>query len=298
MTTPTRKTLRERLDEPWLAEVDWAAEERKSPWPLANVLREGPGARRTAKRKASSATQSLPTLSALATRSRRSRRVLYWLLAVLVPLLMAAMAAAIAQAAVAPSPRQSARSQSAAPALVCQVLDGTPHAQEWLTREDAMQRVDVIRIVLGVDVKMRCRPSSFADGTSWALVVPIVTRHFPQDRGMNDRNWGLAVERQVRPGVWLLAEDFENSVRRNTFVVGVAVLPIHWRNLRLGSAVGLDLTHGYNKNPVAPLLVDGRAVVKVTERWGLGVDLMPGGKGPWGVAVSARWTVSDRRRVR
>lgn len=150
MTTP-RKTLRERLDEPWLADVDWTAEERKSPWPLANVLREGP------KRSAS---QKLATLT---TRSRRSRRMRYWLLAVLIPLLIATMAAAIAQAAVTPSPKTHE------PALVCQVLDGTRHADEWLTREDAQQRVDVIKIMLGVDVQMRCKPSSFADHILWTL---------------------------------------------------------------------------------------------------------------------------------
>ena len=69
-----------------------------------------------------------------------------------------------AHAAVAPQPEPKSP-------IVCRVLDGSPHEREWLTREDAITRVDVIRTVLGVDVLMDCRRSSFTDHTQWALLA-------------------------------------------------------------------------------------------------------------------------------
>jgi hypothetical protein len=136
-------------------------------------------------------------------------------------------------------------------------------------------------------------PTPIASAPQWTLVLPVLTHHFPTDRGMNDHNWGLGIEREL-PRHWsLLAEAYQNSLYRPTVVIGAAWMPIRLNRASLGAAAGLDLTHGYNQNPIAPLLVDGRAQIQATQRWALGVDIMPGT--PVGIGLSVRYNLGKER---
>lgn len=149
----------------------------------------------------------------------------------------------------------------------------------------------VVRILI-LTVLMLAGLAASAQQTT--LVLPLLTHHFPHDAGMNDRNWGIGIERQISPHWSLLAEDYRNSFYRQTVVVGGSWMPVRMGHATLGLAAGLDLTHGYQRNPIHPLLIDARAVIPMRGRWAVGLDLMPGPE--WGLAMSTRYRISARRR--
>ena len=79
--------------------------------------------------------------------------------------------------------------------------------------------------------------------------IPFFTRHFPNDAGYNDHNWGAIVDYELTKHFGLAGGDFINSYRRNTaFVAGLGsptVSPSVIWGLRPATMIGLDLNGGY-----------------------------------------------------
>lgn len=96
----------------------------------------------------------------------------------------------------------------------------------------------------------------------WSRVtveVPLVTRHFPNDKGFNDHNWGGWVDVAVNSWVSVDAGDFINSYRRNTAfaAVGLNSPSATFSHVKLWGEglIGADLNAGYRGyNSVDPFL--------------------------------------------
>ena len=131
----------------------------------------------------------------------------------------------------------------------------------------------------------------------FTIVVPVFTRHFANNAAYNNKNYGVGIERNLTENVSVLAEDYENSINRNTLVVGASYTPVKLFNrVRLGAAAGVDCSNGYNKNPIRPLLVDGRAVIDLNKRWAIGVDILPGsGNSKAAINFSIRYKIGGKK---
>lgn len=63
---------------------------------------------------------------------------------------------------------------------------------------------------------------------------------------LREHNHGLGLEHIVRKDVAVTTGLFNNTLRKDTFYVGVAYTPLRVIGLHTGVVVGLDLSGGYN----------------------------------------------------
>jgi hypothetical protein len=112
-----------------------------------------------------------------------------------------------------------------------------------------------------------------------AVTVPVFTRHFPHSSpDLNDRNCGFGLEYSLRKDVSLTTGLFNNSLRKETFYVGVQYTPYRVLGLHTGVVVGLDLSGGYNSvNPFKPLIGALHFTTGNQSPIGFNIDILPGG---------------------
>jgi hypothetical protein len=97
--------------------------------------------------------------------------------------------------------------------------------------------------------------------------VPLYTRHFPQDAGFNDHNWGAMVDVALSPDWSILLGDITNSYYRNTAIAGARYSIYAWDfpsvKIDTGVMLGFDLNGGYrDRSDADPLL--GALSIKIT----------------------------------
>lgn len=132
--------------------------------------------------------------------------------------------------------------------------------------------------------------------SSMAVTVPVFTRHFPHSSpDLNEHNHGFGFEYALRKDVNLTTGLFNNSLRKDTFYVGVQYTPYRVFGLHTGVVVGLDLSGGYNSvNPVKPLIGSFHFATGNESPIGFNIDVLPGGWGCDGVygatAVSMKYS--------
>lgn len=128
-----------------------------------------------------------------------------------------------------------------------------------------------------------------ASGDVWSRVTletPIYTRHFPNDGGFNDQNWGGFVDVALNDDWSAVAGDFRNSYRRNTAFAAVSWEPlkadVSGLRLAFGGMAGVDLNGGYRGyNNVEPLLgafnlrIAAANPHRALERFGLLFTIIP-----------------------
>lgn len=134
-----------------------------------------------------------------------------------------------------------------------------------------------------------------AGASSMAVTVPVFTRHFPHSSpDLNEHNRGLGFEYALRKDVALTAGLFNNSLRKDTFYVGVQYTPYRVLGLHTGVVAGLDLSGGYSANPVKPLIGAFHFATGNESRVGFNIDVLPGGWNRAGVygaaAVSMKYS--------
>jgi|GEM_PF-2059901 hypothetical protein len=111
------------------------------------------------------------------------------------------------------------------------------------------------------------------------IQVPLYTRHFPQDAGFNDHNWGLLVEARVDPDWSIIVGEFRNSYYRDTAIAAsrYSFFSRDYSSIRVdtGIVLSFDLNGGYQgHNGVDPLL--GALSIKITGNRFSEYDLLNG----------------------
>jgi|GEM_PF-2796633 len=114
---------------------------------------------------------------------------------------------------------------------------------------------------------------------SMAVTVPVFTRHFPHsDPDLNEHNRGFGLEYTLRKDVALTTGLFNNSLRNDTFYVGVQYTPFRVLGLHAGVIVGLDLSGGYSSvNPFKPVIGALHFATGNESPIGFNIDILPGG---------------------
>lgn len=149
--------------------------------------------------------------------------------------------------------------------------------------------VSVLFISLGYGIAL-------AGASSVAVTVPVFTSHFPHSSpDLNEHNHGFGLEYALRKDVNLTTGLFNNSLRKDTFYVGVQYTPYRVFGLHTGVVVGLDLSGGYNAvNPVKPLIGAIHFATGNDFPIGFNIDVLPGGwsrNGVYGAtAVSMKYS--------
>ncbi len=119
-----------------------------------------------------------------------------------------------------------------------------------------------------------------AKENSMAVSVPVFTKHFPSSNsGLNEHNHGLGFEYIFPKDVALMVGMFNNSLRKDTYYVGVAYTPFRLFGLHTGVVVGLDLSGGYKAvNPVNPIIGALHFSTGNESPIGFNIDILPGGR--------------------
>lgn len=133
-----------------------------------------------------------------------------------------------------------------------------------------------------------------AAANTMAIAVPVFTKHFPRPSSdLNEHNYGLGLEYILRKDAVLTAGMFNNSLRKDTFYVGVAYTPFRVMGLHSGVVVGFDLSGGYNAiNPVKPIIGALHFTTGNQSPIGFNIDVLPGGGNKNGDTVYGAAAVS------
>jgi hypothetical protein len=135
-----------------------------------------------------------------------------------------------------------------------------------------------------------------AGASSMAVTVPVFTRHFPHSSSdLNEHNRGFGFEYAVQKDINLTTGLFNNSLRKDTFYLGVQYTPFCVLGLHTGVVVGLDLSGGYNSaNPFKPLIGAFHFATDNNSPLGFNIDVLPAGWNRDGVygatAVSMKYS--------
>ena len=118
-----------------------------------------------------------------------------------------------------------------------------------------------------------------ARADTWG-VATITSHHFDRSAGHNERNFGVGIEQDVRPGLRAVVGFYDNSFNRTTIYLGVAFMPLHIGDFSFG-LVGA-LASGYSSDrrflPIAlPVVQYERS------GWGANIGVVPGTKESPGV---------------
>lgn len=118
-----------------------------------------------------------------------------------------------------------------------------------------------------------------AGTNSMAVTVPIFTKHFPHSGSdLNEQNRGFGLEYALRKNITLTTGLFNNSLRKDTFYLGVQYTPYRVLGLHTGATIGLDLSGGYNSvNPLKPLIGSVHFATGKEFPVGFNIDILPGG---------------------
>lgn len=135
-----------------------------------------------------------------------------------------------------------------------------------------------VLLLLVVFVSLSCGVVQAAEH-SMSVTVPVFTRHFPDSNSdMNEHNDGLGLEYIVRKNVSLTAGMFNNSLRKDTYYVGIVYTPFRVLGLYTGFVIGLDVSGGYNSiNPCKPIIGTLHFTTGSESLIGLNIDVLPGG---------------------
>jgi hypothetical protein len=168
------------------------------------------------------------------------------------------------------------------------------------------------QIMICAAVFAACNSAAGADETSppdgddsflsrITIVVPLYTRHIPQEARFNEDNWGVLLETRLDPDWSVIVGEFRNSYYRDTAVAAFRYSLFSWDISRIkidtGALLGFDLNGGYQgHNGVDPLL--GALSIKITgnrfseyellNRTGLEFTILPGQIVMANVALSFR----------
>ncbi|VBB06930.1 Hypothetical protein LUCI_2172 [Lucifera butyrica] len=131
-----------------------------------------------------------------------------------------------------------------------------------------------------------------------AITVPVFTRHFPHSNpDLNEHNRGFGLEYTLQKDVAVTTGFFNNSLRKDTFYIGVQYTPYRILGLHSGVVVGLDLSGGYNSvNPFKPIIGALHFTTGNESLIGFNIDILPGGRytngdGVYGaVAISMKYS--------
>ena len=112
-----------------------------------------------------------------------------------------------------------------------------------------------------------------------AVTVPVFTKHFPTSSSyLNEHNHGFGLEYILRKDVALTTGLFNNSLRNDTFYVGIQYTPFRVLGLHAGVVVCLDLSGGYNSvNPFNPVIGALHFATGNESSIGFNIDVLPGG---------------------
>lgn len=98
--------------------------------------------------------------------------------------------------------------------------------------------------------------------------------HFDRDKGLNDRNPGIGIEWPLAPMYSFTAGLFHNSDRVTSHYIGVYVMPLEWKGVKFGAAVGgFDGYQMTNNGGWFPAIIP--TVAFEGQHWGLNVAVIP-----------------------
>lgn len=114
---------------------------------------------------------------------------------------------------------------------------------------------------------------------SMAVTVPVFTRHFPSSSpDLNEHNHGFGLEYTLKKDIAVTTGLFNNSLRKDTFYVGVIYSPFRVLGLHTGLVIGLDLSGGYKTvNPFNPIIGALHFATGKEYPVGFNIDVLPGG---------------------
>jgi len=98
--------------------------------------------------------------------------------------------------------------------------------------------------------------------------------HFDRDAGLKNENPGIGFEWPLNPTVSLTAGMFHNSDRQTSHYLGVFWMPLEWKGMKFGAAIG-----GFDGYPMAndggwfPAIIPTMAIEG--QHWGLNIALIP-----------------------
>ncbi len=135
-----------------------------------------------------------------------------------------------------------------------------------------------VLLLLVIFISLQCCVVQAAEN-SMAVSVPVFTRHFPHSSpDLNEHNRGFGLEYTLRKDVAVTTGLFNNSLRKDTFYVGVQYTPYRVLGLHTGVVVGLDLNGGYNSvNPFKPVIGALHFTTGNESPIGFNIDVLPGG---------------------
>ncbi|WP_378954332.1 hypothetical protein [Pelosinus sp. sgz500959] len=133
-------------------------------------------------------------------------------------------------------------------------------------------------LLLVIFISLSCGVVQATDN-SMSITIPVFTRHFPHSNlGLNEHNRGFGLEYILRKDVALTTGLFNNSLRNDTFYVGVQYTPFRVLGLHAGVVVGLDLNGGYNSaNPFKPVIGALHFATGNESPIGFNIDILPSG---------------------
>lgn len=133
-----------------------------------------------------------------------------------------------------------------------------------------------------------------AAGNSMAITVPVFTKHFPNSNpDLNEHNRGVGLEYALRKDVAVTTGLFKNSLRKDTFYIGVIYTPFRVFGLHTGVVAGIDLSGGYNSvNPFKPIIGALHFSTDSKSPIGFNIDVLPGGGNRNGYVVYGAAAVS------
>lgn len=133
-----------------------------------------------------------------------------------------------------------------------------------------------------------------AAGNSMAITVPVFTKHFPDSSSVvNEHNRGVGLEYTLRKDIAVTAGLFNNSLRKDTFYIGVIYTPFRVFGLHTGIVAGIDLSGGYNSvNPFKPIIGALHFSTDSKSPIGFNIDVLPGGGNRNGYVVYGAAAVS------
>ncbi|QJW45932.1 hypothetical protein HA075_08845 [bacterium BFN5] len=133
-----------------------------------------------------------------------------------------------------------------------------------------------------------------AEGNFMAITVPVFTKHFPNSSpDLNEHNRGVGLEYTLRKDVAVTTGLFNNSLRKDTFYIGVIYTPLRVFGLHTGVVAGIDLSGGYNSvNPFKPIIGALRFSTDSKFPIGFNIDVLPGGGNRNGYVVYGAAAVS------
>jgi hypothetical protein len=110
-------------------------------------------------------------------------------------------------------------------------------------------------------------------GETW-IVGTVASWHYSSDKEYEQQNWGAGIEQSLFGNVRAVGGMYRNSNRRDSLYVGLAWSPLHYGNLRLGTAA--LLVSGY-ETAKDPELV--KAIFPVIswegEKFGINIPVIP-----------------------